>query len=403
MNRSIIRALMIAAAFAAGASAFAQLSFNGYYRGGGNVNVPPSDAYSKDPTAAFADRIRLNISFAAPDDMFGFKARLQADSSGTTSGLLNLFSSSAATTTTTTGTAPAGGGAIAATSKSTTALTPLAALKYGQAYAKFLDGMLKVTAGKLDVTDYMATQNTGNIYLGNVATDAPVLKGSLLGTQSGNTTGAILQAWPIENLSAAVTMRTDGTNLMAHHYGFEAYYMVPGVGKALFASQLGYYNPSDATALDDPSKSFASAGFSYTGFPGLSATAVYRYNGNAVKNAVAGTYAVGNGAILVVEYNVAPIFVDLSADVDLSNSHYYVEGEVVYTIIPQLKVRAYGGYTDNTDVNGNIKLSGSSVKNNSLFGADLVFPIGKGEAMLGLAYADKAKVVQIPFLVKANF
>jgi hypothetical protein len=399
MKNLLLRALTIAAFMAVGASAFAQLTINGYYRAGGNLNVPPSDAGSKDATAAFADRIRLNLSFAAPDDMYGFKARLQADSSGTTSGLINLFSSSAATSGTVDTTVANTKQKITAT----TTVTPLAALKFGEVYAKFLDGMIKITAGKLDVTDYMVTENIGNIYFGNVATDAPVLKGSLLGTQSGNTTGTILQVWPIENLSAAVMMRTDGTNPMAHHYGVDAYYMLPGIGKAIFSSQLGYYNASDAIAYDDLNKSFASLGFSYTGFPGLTATAAYRYNGNAVKDAVAKTYAVGNGAIVIVEYNVAPVFVDLSADVDLSNSHYYVEGEAVYTIIPQLKIRAYGAYTESTNTNGNIKLNGSSTANNSLFGADLVFPVGKAEAMLGLAYGDKAKAIQIPLLVKANF
>jgi hypothetical protein len=390
MKHFLSRMLVVAALMAVGASVFAQLSVNGYYRVGGTYNAPDEG----DKVVAFLDRIRLNLSFAAPDDMYGVKARLQADSSGTNSGFINLFSSTAKTTTTTTLT----GGKY--TSNSTTTLSNLGSLKYGEAYAKFLDGMLKLTAGKLDVTDYMIAESTGNAYLGNVFTDEiTVAGGSILGGQKGNTTGAILQVWPIENLSAAFVMRTDGTEVKAHHYGLDAYYMVPGIGKALFASQIGAYSSNDDTAEDKFDKSFASLGFSYTGYAGLTATAAYRYNGNG--NAIDGNDA-AHGAIAIIEYNVAPIFVDLSGDFDLTNSHSYFEGEAAYTIIPEVKIRAYFGVTDDSDVFGSIKLLGSSVVNKSLYGADLVLPVGKAEAMIGLAYGDEAKL-QMPLLIKANF
>jgi hypothetical protein len=382
MKRSLVRTLAVLAFAVVGASAFAQLAINGYYRAGGAYNAPDEG----DKTLSFMDRIRLNLSFAAPDDMYGFKARLQADSSGTTSGLVNLFKNGATTTATGTGTPAA--------AKYTTTLSAPATLKYGQAYAKFLDGMLKLSAGKLDVTDYMVAENVGNVYLGLVATDAPALKGSLLGAQAGNTTGLILQAWPIENLSAAFAVRTDGTELKAHHYGMDAYYMLPGIGKVLFASQFGAYNAEDAKAEDGFDKSFASLGFSYAGFAGLSATAAYRYNGFGLDGDPA------HGAIAIVEYKADPLFADLSGDFDLSNGHGYVEGEVSYAILPQVKVRGFFGFTDDLDANANVKVNG--VANESLYGADVVLPVGKGEASFGFAYGDEGKL-QMPILVKANF
>jgi hypothetical protein len=389
MKLSKSRILAIAAFIAAGAAVHAQLVVNGYYRSGfayyapGEDNESATSSTMADKTVGFMDRLRLNLSFAAPDDLYGFKARLQADSSGTTSGIVGLFTNQATT--------DADGDVTKVSAPST--------LKYGQGYVKFLDGMLKLTAGKLDVTDYMVAENTGNIYLGLIATDAPVLKGSLLGTQSGNTTGAILQAWPIENLSVALAMRADGTEMKTHHWGVDAYYIVPGIGKALFASQIGSYATDDELAEGKLDKSFASLGFSYTGFPGLTATAAYRYNGNkfVVEDA---EFKVSHGAIAIVEYNVGPLFADLSGDFDLSNGHSYVEGEVSYAIVPAVKVRAYFGATDDLDSNSNIKLNG--IANKTLYGADLVLPVGKAEVSAGFAYGDESKL-QMPVLAKINF
>lgn len=400
MKRTLARTLAIAAFFAFGASAFAQLVFNGYYRVGGAFDSDSSKYYSSAPDkiVTLTDRIRLNISYAAPDDMYGFKTRLQADQSisstgSATSAIANLFTDTATTTATGTGTPAA--------AKYTTTNT-WGNFKYAMGYAKFLDGTVKFTAGKLDVTDYMVAQNTANIYLGNVFTDEPsIAYGSLLGGQKGKTTGALIQTWPIENLSAAFLIRTDGTQeYKTHHYGIDAYYNVPGIGKAILASSLGYYaaGNNDQEKLD---KSFASLGFTYTAYPGLSATAAYRYNGYVLNSD--GEYKASNGAIAIVEYSSGPLFADLSGDFDFTNSHSYIEGEVSYQVIPQVKVRGYFGYTESTTANfSGITLNGSSMANNSLYGADIVLPIGKAEASLGLAYADKAKI-QMPLIVKASF
>lgn len=393
MKLSLSRTLAVAFALTIGIiPAFAQLTFNGYYRVGAADNIDGSS----NQTAAFFDRLRLNVSFAAPDDMYGFKTRLEVNSwdsaTAGTPAILALFTDKAS----------AAASAVTGSTAAAQAITvsPLVALKYGQAYGKFLDGVLKVTIGRLDVTDYMVTQNIGNIYLGNVSTDETAVKASLLGAQLGTTTGALLQVWPLEGLSVAASVKTDtnGKALGLHNIGIDAYYLMTGIGKVLFSSQ----------AMDDSdlSKSFASAGFSYTGFKGLTATAAYRYYGMAPGTAQA------SGAVAIVEYNVAPFFVDVATDVDMTNSHYYVEGEVAYTIIPQIKVRGYGAYTDNAaagaGANGNINIrngamaSGQKTTNQYLLGADLVFPVGKAEVSAGLAYGDKGNI-QIPILVKANF
>jgi hypothetical protein len=375
MKLSLTRALMLLVGTALSLPAFAQLSINGYYRVGAADNI----AASGTQTAAFFDRIRLNLSFAAPDDMFGFKTRLEVNSwdsaAANSPALLNLFTDKVS---------------------ASFVATPLVSLKYGQAYAKFLDGTLKLTVGRLDIADYNANQSVGNIYLNNVATDEPTVKGSLLGMQVGTTTGAILQAWPFEGFSAAVTMAADGKAPGLHNFGFDAYYLIPGTGKLLISSQ----------ALDDSdlTKSYASAGFSYTGVKGLTASGVVRYYGKAAGKAQA------LGTVAIVEYNVAPFFVDVAADVDFTNSHFYVEGEAAYAILPQIKVRAYGAYTDSTatagngniNVRGDVMASGSKTVNKYLAGFDLVFPVGKAEASIGMAYGDVANI-QIPVLIKANF
>jgi hypothetical protein len=400
MKRPISRMLTIAAFLAFGASAFAQLTFNGYYRVGGVYDSDGIKSYSAAPDnlVTLQDRIRLNISYAAPDDMYGFKSRLQADtaysSSGApTSAIANLFVNSSTTKATGTGT-PA-----AATYATTDTWSNW---KFAEGYAKFLDGMFKVSAGRLDITDYEVAQNVGNVPLGYVYSDETAVNAPLLGGQKGKTTGAILQTWPIENFSAAVVMRTDGTQYYkTHHYGLDAYYMVPGVGKALFASNLGYLGATTNNTQETLDKSYASLGFSYTGYPGLSATAVYRYNGYVLNSE--GKYSYANGAVAIVEYSSGPLFADLSGDFDFTNSHRYIEGEVSYLIIPQVKVRGYFGYTDSTTMDTNVvQLYVNSIACNSLMGVDIVLPIGKTEVSLGLDYADKAKI-QIPLLVKANF
>jgi hypothetical protein len=379
MKRSLIRALMVAAAMAVGASAFAQLAFNGYYRVGSMSNV---DSGGNEATA-FQDRIRLNISFAAADDMYGFKTRLQKDSSGTTSALVGLFTNGVASTGTT-------NLVTGATTIANTVTAP-ADIRYGYGYAKLLDGMVKLSAGYLDLTDYSVAENTGNYYFGKVYTDD--LTGANTGIQSGQTgryLGTALQVWPIEGLSVAATIRTDGSTIAAHHLGFDAYYLLPGIGKAIIASQFGLYSSTAASASNDLAKSFVSAGFQYLGLAGLSATAALR--STYVNNAEA------FGAIAILEYGAGPLFANLSTDVDLTNSHYYFEGEVAYLVIPQVKIRGYGAYNDVPT--GSIAING--INNKYSVGADLVLPVGKSEIQAGVVYGDQANL-QFPILIKANF
>jgi len=373
MKHSLPRALAVAAAIALSVPAFAQVTINGYYRVGGRTNI------AADGTTAvkFDDRIRLNLSFAAPDDMFGFKARLQANSSGTASGLANLFLDSAATTLTT----------AAGVTTAATVMTP-PAISYAMGYAKFLDGSLKATAGLLSLSDYQVFENTGNIYLGKVATDAPAL-----GTASflNSKTGFLVQAWPIEGLSVGATIVEDGTKPALNHLGLDAYYFLPGFAKVVVASQLGQYSATEASASDDLSKSFVSAAVSYLGVPGMTATGAFRLSNGAI------------GAIAILEYGKGPFWANVSADLDFTNAKTYVEGEVSYVVIPQIKVRAYGAYDDGAK-NGAFSSFADSAKkaSSTMVGADLVFPIGKGELSAGVNYTDKANI-QIPVLVKANF
>jgi hypothetical protein len=388
MKRNLARILALAAAMAAGASAFAQVTINGYYRGGVadlTNNGANSAAKNNINSLGIVDRLRLNLSYAAPDDMYGFKARLDATSGsdGKTSGWVVLLNPTNLITATT------------ATSAKASATT---SARYLQGYAKFFDGALKFTAGKLEIGDYSVYQNIGNYYLGNVGTEAPVFGKYLLSNGKGNTTGGIIQLFPIEGLSVAASMATPDTNAPNFHdFGVHGYYFIPDVGKFLVTSQLGQSNMTGASAInDDPTKAFVSAGFQYLGVPGLTATAAYRYNNS------------DSGAIAIVEYKQGPFFVDVAGDADFTASHYYAEGEISYVVIPQLKVRAYGAYSDKVDygIADTLALVAGSqnalIGNQYLLGADLVFPIAKGEVVAGIAYADQAGM-QIPLIVKVNF
>jgi hypothetical protein len=384
------------------APAFAQLTIDGYYRVGGADNIDANG----NAQMALMDRIRLNLGYAAPDDMIGLKARFQADST-TQSGLLNLLAD------TTSSTALPGTG-------SKTVYAPFASLKYGEGYAKFLDGAVKFTAGRLDVTDYVVTnQSTGNIYGGNIATDELYTKQSLLALQVGKTTGGLLQIFPVEGLSAALLYQMDNKNVGWHNLGLEAYYMIPDMGKFLLSSSL----------LNDTnlSQAFVSAGFSYTGVPGLTATAVYRYYSPSASTNEGTTITATNqpdqasGAVVILDYSSGPFFANVAGDFDFTNQHSYIEGEVAYQIIPQIKIRAYGGVADSRyTISGNnpdafftysttavgtpeAGTALANVLNNYYYGVDVVFPFAKGsEVMVGAAYGDMVNW-QCPILVKVAF
>jgi hypothetical protein len=398
MKRSFACALAVVVACVISAPAFAQLTFNGYYRVGALANY----ATNSNETTAFADRLRLNISYAAPDDMYGFKLRLQADSSDTSaSGTYTIYPALVNTF--------AWGGDSAASSP----------LKYGYGYMKFLDGALKVSGGYLDVNDYSVTQSVSNPYFGMVFTDELSPNDSLLsGQKTSNFQGLIAQVFPIENLSVAGTVRVDGSGTNLHDYGVAGYYMIPEVGKILVNSQFGIYNNSLAKASDSFSNSYVSAGFSYTGFEGLTASAVYRYfTPNIATNTVA-----SNGAVAIVEYKTGPLFADVAGDFTFTNTvASYIEGEASYLIIPQIKVRAYGAYYSggpfqnvyNSTVTSVYGGKGSFITGNLipstttldqyLYGLDLIFPIIKaGELDVGVNYGDQTNF-SFPLLLKINF
>ena len=107
--------------------------------------------------------------------------------------------------------------------------------------------------------------------------------------------------------------------------------------------------------------------------------------------------------VAIVEYSSGPFFANVSGDADFTNSHYYLEGEASYLMIPQVKVRVYGAFADVANANINLALTNTTaVANQYSVGADLVFPVGKGEIQAGVVYGDKANI-QFPILVKANF
>ncbi len=392
MKRVLPFILAIAAAIIVPASAFAQLAWDGYYRTGGTYYAPATGNVAFE----YGDRMRLNVSYAVPDDLFGVKFRLQGNGSsnpGTTMyGIINAFSANP---------------------------------QYGEAYINLFGGVVKVSAGKLDITDYMVSDTKFILdqYLGNIYTDDVKPNTPLLGGQKGNTTGGIVQVKPIDNLSVAVFSDMDQNNWQSNYLGVSAYYAIPSVGKVLFNSQLGHhygasgYAGSDAYS-SDLGESYASLFFSYTGMKNFTATVGVRYDGNTVWNANYNT-AVGpaESVIALIDYDMSdmvPMTIGLGTEVDVTNGVGYTEGEINYAFIPQLKLRVYGMWDTTASVEAmnfanvysNPYIASSATKpnqaDNELVGADLVFPVGKAELSAGVVYGNNTNI-GIPILVKANF
>ena len=394
MKRFIVRAFMVAAVLALGSSAFAQLTFNGYYRTGGTFYVPTSGSNAFE----YGDRLRLNVSYVAQDDLFGAKFRLQGNGE-TQPGITQLFLSTGTKTVVPYGIEDA--------------FMDASSLQYGFAYVNLFGGIVKATMGKLDITDYEVAQKfVANQFFGNVYTDELKPGAPLLGGQKGNTTGAMVQVKPMDGLSVAAFSRIDtsdtGTtpDIGAHELGFSAYYKLPDLGTVTFNSSLGHNTLGSNSAYDDNlSRSYVSAAFSYTGFKNLIASAGLRYDGDTVYNSKANA---ATSLIAIVDYDFAdmslPMTLDLAGDFDFVNSYSYFEGEVNYVVIPQVKVRAYGEY-DSTETNGTgiAKLNFAAKANNYTLGADLVFPAGKAaEIDAGILYGDVTNIAY-PILAKVNF
>ncbi len=378
MKRVLPFILAIAAAIIVHASAFAQLTWNGYYRTGGGYYAPSSGAQAFN----YADRLRLNISYVDADNLFGAKFRLQGNGVSNPAGVAN----------------GQGYGFVNAFSSGP---------KYGYAFVNLFGGVVKVTSGKLDITDYEVVQQYEyDQFLGNVYTDALQPGTALLGAQCGTTTGAIVQVQPMAGLSVAMFDRIDGSSFNAHDLGFAAAYTVSGLGKVLFNSSIGHYAPNSGSALagnataDDFSKSYFSLAFSYTGVKNLTATAGLRYDGDTMYNS---SYNTATSLIAILDYNMAdllPMTVDLATDLDFANANSYVEGEINYTVAPQLKLRPYGEYDSTSSL---VKLNYAGKANKYMVGCDLVFPAGKAaEFDAGFNYGDQTNL-GIPLLVKANF
>lgn len=337
--------------------AFSQVSVGGYYRAGGIYAVPSSGTNALN----YADRLRLDGSFASPDNLFGLKFRLQGNgaSSGAT-GFVPTFSTAGA-------------------------------IQYGFGYVRLLGGRMSISAGKLNITRYEVAQHVGNYFLGNVFTDETQPGSPILGGEKGNTTGAIVQAAPISGLNLGLYTHIDGTNISTEDFGAVASYDLHGIGKVLVNSAFGNYS----TANPSFAKSYVNAAFAYTAIRGLHASLGVRFDGET-------PYAGGNNAAVgivgIVEYKAGPLFVDLATDSDLSNAHAYVEGEVDYAVLPKLKLRAYGAY-DSTGTYAKV----DSIGNNETFGGDVVVPVSKGaEIDAGVVYGNNSNVA-VPVIVKVDF
>jgi hypothetical protein len=184
---------------------FAQATVNGYVRGVGTYS---------EATGAFAERARLNISYAPEDGAVKAYVRLQDDSK-------------------------------------------VLAVKYAYATAAYLENKIKLTGGFLDVGTFDLSSGISNYMLGNVAN----------GGDFDGVSGFVAEVAPIEALTLGAALLPDGTKMGAGDWAFAAKYGITDIG-AIVAS---------AWLASDLGESLASASFSFTGVENLTATAGYKY------------------------------------------------------------------------------------------------------------------------------
>jgi len=337
------------------AGAFAQLTVAGYDKA--------RATYASDPkTVAYYDEIRLNMTANDPDGKFGFSGRFQGDSSSNASTF---------------------------------------AVKYMYGWAKFFDGMLTLSGGRLNEGSYYFDQNEANDIQGNIDSEsAPGIDATIGGTPVSVSTGADVvdirrQAMevtlaPIAGLKASI-IYTPNDTITGSDIMYGAAYSV----EKLLNLKAAFTGTSGGDVIGHVSGEFV-------GVENLSAVAGLKM----LNDGTDGFF----GIYSIVGYTMDKLFFELAGqyntDTDILDASYYIEGNVEYTT-EAYSVRAFGQYNDSIldqkDASGDdvysFDLGGAG---EYLVGAELSIPVGAGEFNVGLNYSDLNEV-KIPVYLKIAF
>lgn len=349
------------------AGAFAQLTVAGYDKA--------KATYSSDPkTVAFMDEIRLNLTANDPDGKFGFSGRFQGDSDNTK--------------------VPKG-------ADKTTGNDFQPIYMYG--WAKFFDGMLTLSGGRLNEGSYYFEQNAANSIQANIDSEsAPGIDATfpVVGAVSLDTSVDVVdirrQAMevtlaPIAGLKASIIYTPDGNTITGSNIMYGAAYSV----EKLLNLKAAFTGTSGGDVVGHVSGEFV-------GVENLSAVAGLKM----LNDGTDGFF----GIYSIVGYTMDKLFFELAGqyntDTDILDASYYIEGNVEYTT-EAYSVRAFGQYNDSKldqkDASGDdvysFDLGGAG---EYLVGAELSIPVGAGEFNVGLNYSDLNEV-KIPVYLKIAF
>jgi hypothetical protein len=294
-----------------GGAVFAQATVSGYVR---------ARALYTESGLAYVDRLRLNFNYATEDKNVVAFARLQSSDQ----------------------------------------LAPTVAYLQGQVTA--LDGMLKVTGGKLAVYDYSIGSSGTDWLNGGVSND---------GYHLDSVNGMLVQVFPVEGLNLGVHVLPAGTLDLAD-LGFNVKYDIADVGSVVVESDMGV----------DFAASRYSASFKFTGMEGLSAAVGYRH-------ATDDTTSVYG----VIGYKAGPAYMEVSPVFDLSASSIFAEAFLKYTASDSFALAVLGYY----------KSAPAVGSNGLLVGTEIYYTVSKkGLLQTGLSYGDVTGVA-VPLIVKVSF
>jgi len=327
--------------------AFAQVTVAGYDKAKATYD-------SVSEGAAFSDEIRFNLTAKDADGKYGFSGRFQGSS-----GTMSFDTVTVA-------------GVDQTFDEAITTANNTFAVKYMYGWANFFDGMLKLSAGKINEGGYQFGQNEANSIQGNVSSDNAMTSFKDIRTQSMEITLA-----PIAGLTASAIYTPNGS-VAACDWKFGVAYAVENL---LNIKAMATMNAAD--------KFLATFGAEFVGVENLSAVA-----GGKVYNDGTDPFF---GIYSIIGYTMDKLFVEVAADIntktDLVDSGYYFEGQAEYTL-ETLSVRGFGQYNKDHDL--------AEAGNEYLVGAELSVPVGGGEFNVGVNYGDVTEV-SLPVYLKIAF
>lgn len=238
------------------------------------------------------------------------------------------------------------------------------AVKYLYGSVKLAGGLLKATAGRLDLPDYHLAGGVSEWYFGITSNDDFVFEGS---------DGFLLQAYPVEGLDLGLFWTASGETVEASQFGLNVAYSPAETISFIAESRLA--DSFEATRF--------SASLSYSGIEGLAASAGY-------KHGAADTH----GAFAILTYSAGKLSIEAAPEFIAEPSTVYVEGYLAWQAAETLSVSLIGGYETEE-----LYLEGSLWK----AGVETVWKPAERASLIAAAVYDEASGFALPFALKVEY